>query len=205
MEKGSSQYRVPLPCYVESSLPSDGGFNVYLCDSTKTILINTFICPLLVFIINYVGFPLPFDVHNCAPGIIPLDSSPKWKKITDVKGRKAADVKSPIKCSTAQKSLVFSFIFLCIPFPPPKCALGFYEPVSSLMIDLNALKWALPWNSLCKSQCWGDPILLLHMGFSSHWDSDFCTLCTLIPFVPFHFLLSCWEVPGLTWKCPNPI
>lgn len=77
MEEGFSQYRLQLPCYIQSSLPSDEGFHVSLCDSTKTILINMFICPLLVFIINYVGFPLPFVVHNFASGIIPLDSSPK--------------------------------------------------------------------------------------------------------------------------------
>lgn len=40
-------------------------------------LINMFICPLLVFIINYVVFPLPFVVQNTAPGIITLYSPPK--------------------------------------------------------------------------------------------------------------------------------
>lgn len=47
----------------------------------KLPLINMFICPLLVFIINYVGFPLPFVVQNTAPGIITLYSPPKCNKM----------------------------------------------------------------------------------------------------------------------------
>lgn len=43
----------------------------------KLPLINMFICPLLVFIINYVVFPLPSVVQNAAPGIITLYSPPK--------------------------------------------------------------------------------------------------------------------------------
>lgn len=139
--------------------------------------------------------------------------NPPWffsqvKENTDIKGGKAADVKPLIKCSTTQKSLwFFSFIFLSSPSPPPKCALGFYEPVTNLMIDLNALKSALPWDSLCKSQRWGDPILLLHVGFSSrllqlrHWDSDFERLWFLL--YPFSTCCVMFRSPWVNLEVPK--
>lgn len=65
-------------CVQSTSASSrEEGLGVCPVTAPKLPLINMFICPLLVFIINYVVFPLPFVVQNTAPGIMALYSPPK--------------------------------------------------------------------------------------------------------------------------------